>query len=349
MKNHDIKYYKLKAMYKVLLVGAILIMATMAAGRSTYFKEKNDTLMYQNHYSCMARHSTEFCESKIGNSSDPAYTVLVKILSTITNGSAFWLFLFILAAIYISTSFFFAEKLSPIPIISILFLISDFRFWEGFSNALRHGLALSIMLLFISLGVSMRSEKVVAMRWLSALSHKSIIPVLLVPINRKFNALFLLPLIPISYILAKNISPFLDAVGLSEYHKILYYTRHENEISYSSIGMPAHYILVMLLSTFACRHKENNFFNASTLMLITLTALSIILSPLGMGYRMSMYMTPFISINIAFIIILLEKRIKKTSIVFRRNHAISVVRLSVVALMLLIFIYYIDRVAYHLQ
>jgi hypothetical protein len=183
------------------------------------------------------------------------------------------------------------------------------------------------------------SGKLFSFRHLGILAHKSIIPLSLMRKEKRYSSFFFFIIITTALVLSYNLSAFLDVSGLANHHKISYYAKDLKSISYSTIGVPSHYIAVLLASLYLYYKTDEKAFIFSTNAIFILFAAAVFFAPMNMGYRMSMFMTPFVALNIGFI---LFKSLRSGKEVMFLLCAIYVLLLAILGMK------NIDKIIYHL-
>lgn len=144
MKNTEYKKY-----IQVLILMAIsVIISFFIANSVNNFKERNDLPMYSNYYQCINDDISSLfeCNKVIGNPTSIIYQSSAFFFKIYLGVDKFYWYLFFLAFFLYFSILYTTHKISPIPIVSALFLLTDFRFWEYGSNILRAGLAISIFM-----------------------------------------------------------------------------------------------------------------------------------------------------------------------------------------------------------
>lgn len=300
MKNIDNFYFSrivLKKSIPIFFAFFLsIILATLAMYRPLDGKESNDTNMYYTHYLCIDNiNNISDCEDKIGNSFDSLYVLSVKIYAQLFGSDGFSFFIFSLAFLYTFSLFMFVGQFSPLIFFSFLFLLTDFRFWEGFVNVLRHGLSLSVFLLCCTLGYG--RSKIFALRFFCLLAHKSSLVLCLAASKSKYSFKLIVTFFLVSFFILFNYDLLLSLTIFDSSNKLFFYSKDFNDLSYSGAGIPVHYYIILALSLFVYIKTDNEIFIYSTNILLLLVCSAIVLSPINLGYRMSMFMTPFIALN----------------------------------------------------
>ncbi|MEZ8445402.1 EpsG family protein [Vibrio splendidus] len=264
-----------------------IVLSLISSNRSDVAKYRNDTAVYSEHFSCLVEKG-EDCSSIVGGL-DYGYGIVANLLEKISFHS-FFIFKFFVSFVISFPILYLVLSKSISPLFSLMFLLSDYRFYEYFSNVLRHGLALSFFCILILI-FSRYNWKYLLTFIIVPLTHLSTSVLLLIPFAR-VRTYFIFSL------LAASIFGVLFFVPIGEYFssylpaKIRYYIDNSEGFKLSS---PIQYTIIFLLTISLYRnfHKSKIFFaNAIIILFVS----SILFNSIGMGYRFISFSLPFCAI-----------------------------------------------------
>lgn len=300
----------------VLIVFLSITIALISALRADYQKERNDTLMYANHFSCVeSGGGFRDCDNIIGYSDEYLYFALVKLVAYIS--SSFFVLKFIISLTFLLPLFVFLKRASPVFYISLILILSDFRFWEQFTNALRQGLALAV---FLTAALYIYNwKKSLSLKLLAVGFHVGSLP-LIFSTRLKINMLWMALALIVSFLSYANYMYIYDLIGLSDYHKIQYYMRIREV---DDLAIPLHYAAILLLSILFYKKSNDIFFIYSFNVSLVLILLTILLSPLGIGYRYVSYIFPFVYVLHAYNIVYVSRILPEYGIIKMSLYVLS--------------------------
>jgi len=294
-----------KSIYTLLIVIFISnIMAFLVANSSDKIKTRNDIAAYKSFYNCLDYKidSIHKCNRLIGTPNDILFQDFSYIGKNILK-LKFNFFLYILVFSIFFSILFSVYRSSIYPSISILFLLSDYRFWEYGANTLRAGLAMSIIMISFYLYLKYNNKLTLFFKFLPSLAHITAFFYIFVPLDRikskKLILLFLLVLI-FSYNF-HIIYGFANMLPSGLFDKISFYY-NQNFTNKVFFGIPMHYLAIILFGfyLYVTNQIKEKIFIFSFNIIIVAFLLFILLIPLGMSYRYFYYMLPFITIVLSF-------------------------------------------------
>lgn len=290
------------SIYDALPVLIAFFFASLSAIRTGRFWEKNDTLDYLAHYQCTASSFDIFsCNDLIGSSFDLSYLLLAKFIS-IASFSNQYVFLFVVSFIVIFPVVKFIIKNSPIPFLSLVFLLTDFRFYETFTNMLRHGLALAMALVFFDLYFQGKRRAAALFAITGFGFHFSTFFFYISPFLAKFNKYFILLVASIFILVAIKPDGILSSFFefFSGQDKLLFYAHAFESLESQQASYPIHYLAIALLGVFLY-FKDDLYADYVVILFVTLLGiwLYFLIINLPVAYRFLALLTPFISILLA--------------------------------------------------
>jgi len=299
------KYARIEMNLLLLIVS--IFFAFLISNNSTENKERNDLLAYQAYYKCVQKNLVS-CDYLIGNPSDLAFQSTVKFSVSILNISTPYIFIFIYAFIIIFMILYSLKSISPLPIVSILFVLTDFRFYEYSSNVLRVGIAVVLMLIAFKPALSKNRY----FSLIPSLGHITTVPMFFTP-KQKLSYLFLLSSLILILVLNTYFIEIYDFIRTFIHSKIV-----DKLVYYKELGsrnddiytMPLHYFIIYIFG-FILKNKINNVtyiyaFNISWIFFLA----SLLAYNIHMQYRFFFLILPFISIVFAFQVEYMLKRIE---------------------------------------
>ncbi|MEZ9340249.1 EpsG family protein [Vibrio splendidus] len=286
-----------------ILIFAITIIISIAlslisSNRSDVNKDRNDTAVYSEHFSCLVKKG-EGCSSIVGGL-DYSYGIVASILENFSFHS-FFIFKFFVSFVIVFPILYLVLSKSISPVLSFAFLLSDYRFYEYFSNVLRHGLALSFFCILI-LFFSRYNWKYLLAFIIVPLTHLSTSVLLLIPFT-KLRTVFIFVLLSGSIFGLYFFAPIGEYFSGYLPGKIQYYIDHSEGFKFAS---PIQYTTMFLLTVLLYRSFDNSkIFFANAVVILFL--LSIFFNAIGMGYRFISFSLPFYAILIPSILSLFSK------------------------------------------
>lgn len=265
-----------------------------------HFREGSDLPAYEKFYYCLMQSSYYDCTWLINSSYEYAFYFLFDIISF--SGVNFRLFLFLFAFFLYASLSLMVVKLSSDAFnlywLSLIFILTDFRFYDFGFNILRHGLASALMVFSTALFVYNSSKLKYIFIIIPLFAHISAIAQFSLVARAEFlNARLLWFIVFLVlfglHLFSVNILTFF--IGFDYIGDKLYFYKIRNEYSE---WMPLHYFLVLFLAL--TLDINNKSYIIIRRVFFTLTALSIIFIPLGMGYRFIAYAMPFTAIIITY-------------------------------------------------
>jgi hypothetical protein len=326
------------------LLGLILIVVLMVffiANSAENYKPRNDLPMYSDYYSCIRPDLASFvnCNDVIGNPLDIVFqssSFFFKFFLGIDN--FYWYLFFLSFFIYISV-LYTTLKASPLPIISLLFLLTDFRFWEYGYNILRAGLAIAIFMwvFYYIITKKINLLKMKIMTLLPALAHTSAI-VFLLPTVKKHGKLFIVSGFFFALAFYYNFDYFFQFIAptiLPEkvFDKLAFYY-HFKQVSNldDNIRLPIHYYVILLIA-FVLYYKNlmhSKIYLYSFNIAWILFIFSFIFSYIGIGYRFIVFMPPFIAILLGFEVQFFLNKVRRHSMLKGMILVVIILMLSLI-------------------
>lgn len=319
---------------------AAFLLSSIVASRSDSIKESNDTSVYAENYQCLESEiDISYCNSILGaNEPEFIYQFVAKTASQIFD---FYWFKLVIGFIISFPMVWVVLRLSPGILVPSVMLFSDFRFWEYVSNVLRHGLALSIFLLGFFFLTELRDSKLRYLRFASIFTHIGAVFYLLSPI-KKIHWLAIVIMLMLTSLLVVNsdfwLPELMALIGGGD--KLNFY--YVNNTTYD-LQIPIHYLVIILLSSVFYGKSNNSPFIASVNILIILLLFSMIFGLIGLSYRVTSLMLPFV-------IICAVHQISCFSASFSNNRNIAFVFISIIyiTVFLLAFFRNLDAFFVHL-
>ena len=283
----------------LLIIIISIWLAFMISVHSDKKRDRNDLYMYQKYYECI-NHSSD-CKDIIGNPSDVLFSWIVSISKIFIE--KYYIFLFLYAFFINYLILWNIYKLSPFPLISVLFLLTDFRFYEYSSNILRVGLAeLLLLIIFKWQIIHFNNNKYLVYKIIPLLAHISTFPALMAPMKR-IKISFMLSSLIIIFILIFYFSHIFSFIKFFLPESILgkyFYYYNLTLIHSSSYSLPLHYISIIFLSIFLLNKIKSTIYIYAFNIVWFLFIFSFILHLLNLEYRMFDLMPPFLSILLAY-------------------------------------------------
>lgn len=308
-----IKLFSGRLFWFVFIAIYLFFFSALTAYNALEVKENNDLLAYSLYYNCLLNSGYPSCLSEVGSSSEYVFYVITRFLSFYIldyNIFIFFYSFFIYFSVFYLVVSFTKNKSKLAVFVSISFLLTDFRFYDLGNNVLRHGLAVVLMLLFVSLFMS-------KIRWgryfylfFPMLSHVSSIGHLVILIKSRLldGVLFWLSIMLAGYFFSISIIELALEYFLNfdfVFDKLLYYKQNS---SYGNDWLPFHYIVIVLFSLYFT--LKNDIYMAVRRILLAYVFLSIVFIPLDMSYRFVSFITPLVAILIAFQVDLVVSKFK---------------------------------------
>ncbi|RLQ15565.1 EpsG family protein [Vibrio sp. SBT000027] len=293
-----IKFSKYSILIFAITIIISIALSLISSNRSDVNKYRNDTPVYSEHFSCLVENGKD-CSSILGGL-DYGYGIVANLLEKVSFHS-FFIFKFLVTFVISFPILYFVLSKSISPLFSLIFLLSDYRFYEYFSNVLRHGLALSffcILMLFFS----RHNWKYLLSFIIVPLTHLSTSVLLLIPFT-KVRGYFILG------VLATSIFGVMFFVPLGEYFnsylpsKIQYYINNSEGFKFSS---PIQYTVMFFLTLALYKkfhHSKIAFANAIIVLFLT----SVFFNSIGMGYRFISFSLPFYAILFPSMVSIISK------------------------------------------
>jgi hypothetical protein len=300
----------------------VTLMAFFIANAAEDYKPRNDLPMYSDFYSCIRPNFTSIvdCNSVIGNPFSIVFQSSSFFFKFFLGIDEFYWYLFFLSFFVYFSVLYTTSRVSPLAVISLLFLLTDFRFWEYGYNVLRAGLAIAIFM-WVFYYISRKKYSRIRMKIITILpatAHTSAI-IFLLPKIKKYGILFIF----MSFLFAvffyynfdyffKNIAP--NVLPEKVFNKINFYYRYKQmNVINDKVELPVHYFIIILFGfvLYLRNSIQSKVYIYSFNIVWLLFIFSIILSFLGMGYRLIGFMPPFISIIFSFEIKLFMIKMKK--------------------------------------
>lgn len=132
-----------------LAVILALILAALNSLSDFESRARNDLSAYDAHFQCIQVQAPISCRNEIGRPADFLYEFIVVAFNRVLLVENFKIFLLIFSFFIYFVVLSFPINLSKFYFIPLLFILSDFRFYELGGNVLRNGLALSILAIIV--------------------------------------------------------------------------------------------------------------------------------------------------------------------------------------------------------
>jgi len=282
--------------------------AIVVANRGDHFKERNDTYIYKEHYRCMLS-SGKSCND-IVRGMDVLFYTIAKVIALLSFND-FFIYKLILALLILFPILLFVVTYSVNPLISILFLLVDYRFYEYSANVLRHGLALAFFCLF-AVFYKHHMNKIKIASIFAILTHISAI-IFLFFTSRRIKikmGTFLSFLFVLWFFLSKS---FINIFSQYLPSKIQFYLLATKIVHFD---IPVHYLIVVALIILLYKRIEQaQLFIANSILILLLA--SLYLDLIGMGYRYVSFALPFVSVIIPHLIVIISRYFVLDKIVLR--------------------------------
>ena len=294
-----------KSVYALLIILFLSnFMAFLVANSSDKIKVRNDITAYKSFYNCLDYNinSIHKCNTLIGTQNDILFQSFSYVGKNIFKLN-FKFFLYILTFSIFFSILFTVYKSSLYPSVSILFILSDYRFWEYGANTLRAGIAIAIILISFYLYVKKQNILTYLFKFLPSFAHITAFFYILAPFNhinsKKLILLFLFAIIfSYNFHIIYELSTILPN---SIFTKIDFYYNQSlsNKVS---VGIPMQYLSIILFGFYLYIRNQvkDKIFIFSFNIIVVALLLFILLIPLGMSYRYSYYILPFLAIVLSF-------------------------------------------------
>lgn len=281
-------------------------------------KDNNDLLTYSSFYNCLVFSGAPSCLEKVGSSFEYFFYLFSYVLSLVSPDYNFFIFLysFVLNSLLLIITMLIVRSLGlPIAILSVIYLLSDVRFYELSGNVLRHGLATTLMLVFVYSIIhfkTKRGKKILAL--FPVLSHVSSFGYLIVFIKSRLldNRIFWLFIFAISFLLSKSVFEVLIQNNTDSYivNKLNYYVLNNSE---PGRIFPYH-VLIVILASFILNIVDFRYLVVKRVMYSYVT-LALIFFHLGMSYRYISFMYPLCAICFAYQMSFISNAIARKEVV----------------------------------
>jgi hypothetical protein len=263
-------------------------------------QDRNDLESYSNHYVCLGDSFSSIgnCDLLLGQPYDFLYQLIAFLLKNIILLD-FSMFIFVVSFFIFYTVVIVVTSRSKGALLTVLFLLVDFRFWEYGFNTLRYGLALSFLLIAYHNKLcanSFSTRLTILTAGISSVFHAS--GLISFALFVRWRAWFIVSTLFISILVVY----FFDAIFAMSIHiipielsqKLNFYLGRQE----SGYAAPIHYTVILLYATYLriFRRIVDSSFTLSFSILLALVVFSIALIPLGLSYRAFSFMTPFIAI-----------------------------------------------------
>ena len=220
-----------------------------------------------------------------------------------------WFILFFSFFVY-SVILHISSKYSPYYLIAVLFLLTDFRFYELGNNILRNGLALVVFMLIFHFYMRYSLKRSFFLNLLPVSAH--ITALALVPIASNRLTLLLYPLgIVVAVFLGLYFQLILNFIyeylPLALQQKINAYQMINDEEGRISFSLPMHYLLVFIAGLYFLFKSRSGLFFLCFNIFYFLFLFSIIFDQFGVGYRFLNYAVPFVAILVAYYLFEIKK------------------------------------------
>ncbi|MEL4482923.1 EpsG family protein [Shewanella algae] len=283
------------------------------------YKPRNDLKIYGLYFECINSNFHFSCSDIIGSSGEIFFYLFSFLFSLVSPDYSFFLFYY--SVFILSSVLFWVISLCKgngffCTITALFFLFTDFRYYDLSSNVLRHGLACSMMLMFIYFFIKQGGNKTVGfLSTLPLLSHLSSVGHFFLflkseILNSKFFWLFVFF---VSYFFSEIFfNSFLNGSGDSYiYRKLIFYSQNASGES-GGIVFPLHYALVVILSLVI--NVEDRNYLVVRKVLFVYVALILLFIPLGMSYRFVSFIMPLCAICFSFQINFITKKIHSSTV-----------------------------------
>lgn len=279
-----------------------LVLAFFVANSDYHERPGSDLPAYEQFYNCLDGDSIRVCRVLI--SSNYEYLFYVVFLIPALLGVEFTEFLFVFSfAIYFilaSSVIRLSKNEYGLYWLSLIFLISDFRFYDYGFNILRHGFAAALMIFFTALLGARRRKLWFFTSFLPVLVHVTAIAQL--SLLSKFKLLYSrftwLAILMSTFLFVQFFYSewVLNYIFQLEYFgdKVYYYFSSDREHDW----VPVQYV-VSIVAVLLVRIDDTVYIRVRQVFFV-LVALSILLLVLGMSYRMVAFMMPFVAVLISY-------------------------------------------------
>lgn len=293
-------------------IAIALILAFFTALSIDKVKENNDMLAYSFHYECLGSNfaSISACQNKIGSPPDFLYQVLAYSSKFVFGKNGFeWFILFFSFFVYF-VILHVSAKYSPYYVIAVLFMLTDFRFYELGNNVLRNGLALVVFMLIFHFYMRYSLKRSFLLNFLPVSTH--ITALAFVPIASNRLTLLLYPLgIVVAVFLGLYFQLILNFIyeylPLTVQHKIDAYQMINDEEGRVSFSLPMHYLLIFIAGLYFLFKSRSGLFFLCFNIIYFLFLFSIIFDQFGVGYRFLNYAVPFVALLVAYYLFEIKK------------------------------------------
>lgn len=293
--------FKYKNTFRNLFIVLISVfIAFFISINSSNVKERNDLLSYSHYYNCLGT-SNSNCSDLIGSPTDKLFSYTAMFSKYFLNINDFYIFIFLYSFCIVYFILYFTSKISPLYIVSLAFLLSDFRFYEYASNILRVGLSIVVLLSVFNYILKKRKLSFLY-KFFPSLAHLSASVYIITP-RFRLSIFFLL----MSFFIFFIFNLYFDMIY--EYSKGLFPSNLLEKISFyynlakvseAKYTIPLHYSFIIFFSIILRSKINEPTYIYSFNIVWFLFLISFILHGLRMEYRIFAIMPVFLSILLAY-------------------------------------------------
>jgi hypothetical protein len=280
----------------ILALIAALLAALLCASRGDEFKARNDTNAYYNQYVCLSRNNDpSYCRSDISSSPlEVIYEGVVRAGVYAFGRDGFWWYKFSLSLVVFFSIIWSVLLVSGNPIVSLIVLLSDFRFWEYGANVLREGVAAAFLSFALALYILGSRKSSLVLRCLAVGSHLSSLAAVLFT-ARRFSLRHLGIGLTVAVLAAASWKWWFKLIIGSNLfiYKIQAYIFDSKGYA---LGMPLLYFAAIALTLPIYAKNISRTVNVAFNFVYLLLLVALPLGALDLGYRIVSFMVPAIAL-----------------------------------------------------
>lgn len=295
-----------------MTIAIALVLAFFTALSADKAKVSNDILAYSLHYECLDSSLSSIigCQPVIGSPPDFLYQALAYSSKLVFGENGFeWFILFFSFLVYFII-LHISAKYSPYYLITVIFMLTDFRFYELGNNVLRNGLALVVFMLVFYFYMRFSLKRNFVLNSLPVFAHITALAFAPITSQRLFLALYLVGLVVaifLAFYFPLILNFIYDYFPLAVQHKINAYQMITNEKGNVSFSLPLHYFLVFIAGFYFLLKSRSHLFFLCFNIIYFLFLWSIVFDQFGVGYRLHNYSVPFIALLVAYYLFEIKK------------------------------------------
>lgn len=277
-----------------------LLLSFFVSQSNFHHRDDSDLPAYEEFYYCLAVNSIDVCSAIISSSYEYIFYCFFYIFSLV--GFDFSTFIFFISFVIYSSLLVMVVRMSSgaygLYIVSLLFLLADFRFYDYGFNIIRHGFASVLMVFATMIFLSYSTKIKYVFLSIPIFAHLSAVAQLSLAIQSKFlhsRALWLLFFL-VLFVLAQFLVSIISFIFNIDYigDKISYYVSGERDQAW----LPFQYLAVLLLSLLL--DIDDSTYLVVRKVFFALIAMSIFFITTGMSYRFVAFSMPFAAVLLTY-------------------------------------------------